>query len=158
MAVIGAGALAAALSRLGLRQTPYTAFNFHVEVEGLLLGSFTDVSGLAASTDVVSIREGGLNSFEHRFPGRTSHADITFQRGVVDFDMVWTWYQEVVEGRLRRRNGTIYLLDPALPRVLWWDFYEAWPVSWKGPDLGADSTRVAAESLTLTHQGLTRRG
>ncbi len=39
---------------------------------------------------------------------------------------------------------------------MWWDFKEAFPVKWTGPDLRAVSTEVAFESIELAHRGLSR--
>ena len=41
---------------------------------------------------------------------------------------------------------------------MWWDFKEAFPVKWTGPDLRADSGSVAIESVELAHRGLSRPG
>jgi hypothetical protein len=40
--------------------------------------------------------------------------------------------------------------------VIWWDFKEAFPVKWTGPELRADSGNVAFESIELAHRGLSR--
>ena len=54
------------------------------------------------------------------------------------------------------KNGTIYLLDKQRIPVMWWDFKEAFPFKWTGPDLRADSGSVAVESVELAHRGLSR--
>jgi hypothetical protein len=39
---------------------------------------------------------------------------------------------------------------------MFWDFKEAYPVKYTGPELRADSGSVAFESIELTHRGLSR--
>ena len=39
---------------------------------------------------------------------------------------------------------------------MWWDFKEAYPVKYTGPDFRADSGAVAFESVELAHRGLSR--
>ena len=39
---------------------------------------------------------------------------------------------------------------------MWWDFKEAFPYKWTGPDLRASSSDVAFESVELAHRGLSR--
>jgi hypothetical protein len=39
---------------------------------------------------------------------------------------------------------------------MWWDFKEAFPYKWTGPELRSDSSNVAIESVELAHRGLSR--
>ena len=39
-------AFSAATSLLGIRNDPYKAYNFLIEIEGLLVGGFSEVTGL----------------------------------------------------------------------------------------------------------------
>ena len=57
---------------------------------------------------------------------------------------------------INRKNGTIYLLDRMRIPVMYWNFKEAYPVKYTGPDLRADSANIAFESVELTHRGLSR--
>lgn|SRR5262249_53221158 len=141
---------------LGVRADPYQVFNFLVEIEGILAGGFSECSGLAVETEFADYREGGRNDFMHRFAGPTKHPPLILKHGLTLIDGLWAWHQDVVQGTIRRRNGTIYLLDKKRIPVTWWDFKEALPVKWTGPDLRADSGSVAIESVELTHRGLSR--
>jgi phage tail-like protein len=62
----------------------------------------------------------------------------------------------VAAGKIQRRNGTIYLLNQAQVPVLWWNFHEALPLKWTGPELIAAAAGVAFESVELAHRGITR--
>jgi len=53
----------------GRRVDPYAAFRFRVEIEGLVVGGFTEVGGLEMEIDVTSVREGGVNGYEHLLAG-----------------------------------------------------------------------------------------
>ena len=44
-------------------------FNFAVEIEGLLVGGFTQVDGLSGEVEVEEYREGGVNGYTHKLPG-----------------------------------------------------------------------------------------
>ena len=35
-----------------------------------------------------------------------------------------------------------------------WNFYNAWPSKWDGPDLNAEGNDIAIETLELAHEGL----
>lgn len=140
----------------GLRVDPYQSNNFVVEIEGLVVGGFAECSGLQIETESHEYREGGENDFVHRFAGPTRHPLLVLKHGVSPIDGLWGWHQDVAAGDIKRRNGTIYLLNQAQVPVLWWHFREAIPLKWSGPDLRADSASVAFESIELAHRGLLR--
>jgi phage tail-like protein len=141
---------------LGVRADPYHGFNFLVEIEGILAGGFSECSGLQVETEVFDYREGGVNEYVHRFAGATKYPPLILKHGLTPIDGLWGWHQEVVEGQITRRNGTIYLLNKQHVPVMWWDFKQAFPVKWTGPELRADSSSVALESVELSHRGLSR--
>jgi phage tail-like protein len=156
MPVVGAGAAAAILQRTtGLRDNPYMGYNFLVEIQGMLAGGFTEVTGLEITTEVEEIREGGVNGYAYKLPGTTSFSNINLIRGVTDIDTLWAWYVDVAAGKITRRNGTIYLLNAMSLPVMWWNFVRAYPVSWEGPRFDAASNTVLTSSITLVHEGLT---
>lgn len=141
---------------LGARLDPYGAYNFLVEIEGIIAGGFNTVSGMDITTEVDSIREGGVNDFVHKLPKWTTQSDLILKKGQTDIDFLWNWYADVMAGKVKRKNGSIYLLDNQGLPAMWWDFIEAYPIKWSGPSLDSSTSLVAFESLTLTHHGLTK--
>jgi phage tail-like protein len=141
---------------LGFNADPYQVFNFLVEIGGILAGGFSECSGLQVETEFFDYREGGLNEYVHRFAGPTKYPPLILKHGLTQLDGLWSWHQDVTRGKIERKSGTIYLLDKQRIRVMWWDFKEAFPVKWTGPDLRASSSEVAFESVELTHRGLSR--
>lgn len=157
MTTLGARAAGLTANLLGRRDDPYAGFNFLVEIEGLVVGGFSEVGGLQVETEVEEYREGGRNEYVHKLPGPTRYpANLTLKRGLTDADALWSWHQDVARGKIVRRNGTVYLLDREGNAAMWWDFKEAYPVKWVGPDLRADANSVAVESVELVHRGLSR--
>lgn len=149
--------LSSATGAPGTRNDPYLGASFLVEIEGLVVGGFSEVTGLQVETEVEDYREGGENGFVHRLPGPTRYpTNLTLRRGITDVDTLWAWHHEVTRGRIVRRNGTIYLLDAQRLPVLSWDFAEAYPVRWSGPDFRADGGAVAVEAVELVHKGISR--
>jgi phage tail-like protein len=140
----------------GLRPLPpYLTFNFAVEIEGLLVGGFTEVSGLESTIEVEEYREGGVNGFVHKLPGRTSYSNLVLRHGLTGVGSLWDWYHHTTEGAIYRRNGTIMLLSPRQFPVMWWNFRNALPVRWTGPTFNAASDEVGVEELELVHEGVT---
>jgi phage tail-like protein len=139
---------------LGVRLDPYNAFNFLVEIEGIIAGGFSEVSGLEISTEVEKFREGGVNDHEHVLPKWTTQSNLVLKKGQTDLDLLWNWYADVVAGKVSRKNGSIYLLDAQGLPAMWWDFIDAYPIKWSGPTFSASGSAVAFETLTLVHHGL----
>lgn len=155
---IGGSALAVAAQRgLGLRFDPYPAFNFWVEIEGIVTAGFSEVSGLTVETQVERKTFGGENDLEYAFITGTRYSDLNLKWGLIDLDMLWNWHQNVVRGKITRRSGAILLLDQAGLPAVWWEFYDACPIKWEGPVFNAmNGNAVATESLVLSHRGLSK--
>jgi len=145
------------VAALALRLDPYLAFRFLVEIEGLIVAGFSEVSGLSAEVEPFPYREGGLNEFQHQLPGPVTYPRLVLKRGLTDIDNLWSWHQDVRRGRIVRRNGSIILGGESIEHGLWrWNFVGAYPVKWSGPELRAESANVAVESLELVHRGITK--
>jgi len=127
-----------------------------VEIEGLLVGGFTEVSGLESQVDLEPYREGGVNNFVHELPGSVNHAHLVLRHGLTAVSTLWNWYDNTVRGIVQRRNGTIMVLDRRQIPVMWWNFRNALPVRWSGPTFDAGNDQVGVESLELAHEGLTK--
>ena len=136
------------------RKDPYLSFRFLVEIQGLIVGGFSEVSGLQAETETEDIREGGVNDYVHKLPKITKYPNITLKRGITDSAALWNWHQDVVNGIIKRKSGFIILLDGEGNEKWRWSFERAYPVQWTGPELSADSNTVAVESIELAHNGI----
>lgn len=158
MSALGRNAAATSgANLLGVRNDPYAAFNFFVEIEGLIIGGFSEVNGLQVETVVEDYQEGGQNEYVHKLPGPARYpSNLVLKRGLTDIETFWSWHQDVIAGTIRRKNGTIYLLDGQGLPAMWWDFKQAYPVKWSGPDLKADSNAVAVETIELVHRGISK--
>lgn len=98
-----------------LNTDPLRNFKFHVDIMhnlGGLYGSMTHLgfmaaSGLAASTEVISYREGGDNTTPRKMPGQTDFPPVSLTRGLVksksasskgqayDISLLWQWYRQI---------------------------------------------------------------
>lgn len=137
-----------------MRSDPYQGCNFIIEIEGLLVGGFSECSGLEVETELVDYREGGVNDYIHRFAGGTQSPPLVLRHGISSADGLWRWYQMTAAGQVVRRNGTIFLLDKAHDAAIQWNFADAFPYKWSGPELRAETASVAFESVELAHRGL----
>lgn len=139
---------------LGRRLDPYFDFNFLVEIDGLLTGGFQSVEGLGSSIAVETFHEGGDLKAGRQLLGDTTWDNLTFSRGLVEIDTLWNWYEATARGVIKRKSGTIIMLDRQHIPVTMWNFKDAIPVRWNGPSFNGTSNQVAVERLELAHRGL----
>jgi phage tail-like protein len=149
-------AVSVSAGSLGVRVDPYFAFNFVIEVQGLVVGGFREVRGLESSVEVREYAEGGLNGYLHKIPGETRYPNLVLSRGLTDIDSLWSWYDDVSHGAIVRRNLTIMLLCGQRLPVMWWDILSALPVKWTGPTFDGSRSDVAVETVELVHQGIVK--
>jgi len=139
----------------GDRKDPYLGYNFAVEISGLVAGGFSEVSGLQAEIEVQEYREGGVNEYIHKRAGPTKYSsNLVLKKGVADSTQLWSWYCDVMQGKVKRRPVDVLLRDSAGEEKRRWKFQNAYPVKWAGPDLKATASEVAVEVVELAHEGL----
>jgi phage tail-like protein len=137
-----------------------TAATFLVEVDGVEIGRFTEVSGLQVDIAVEDIEEGGQNSFVHRLPGRMTWPNLVLKRGITQTDGLMDWLQKssgekfAAQGnKLTRSTAAITLLDSEGTRLRAWEVDGAFPIRWRGPTFAVNSNEWAVEELEITHHG-----
>lgn len=137
------------------RVDPYKNFRFLIEIEGIAQAGFAECSGFGSSVEVIEYREGG-EATPRKLPGRVKVADITLRWGLTDSRELYDWYQSIVNGHVLRKNGSIVVLDDAGVERVRWNFSNAWPSKWDGPDFDAEGNDVAIETLVITCEGIER--
>jgi len=141
------------------RRDPYPAFNFVVDIDGVAVASFAEVSGLDSETEVIEYRTGDSKvSSSLKLPGLTKYPNIVLKRGLTRDLSLWQWRKTVVDGKADRRNGAIVLLDQDRSPALRWIFRNGWPCKWEGPALNAKTSEIAIETLEIAHEGLELEG
>ena len=159
---------------VGMRLDPHNAYNFLVEIDGILAGSFTEVSGLESQIEVESYQEGGLYGYVHQFPKQVTYPNLVLRKGfttigalasgpaalaeklgqTLPLNSLWTWYEKTAQGNILLKNGTIIFLDRQRIPLMWWTFKQAYPIRWRGPQFNSNSDDIAVEEVELVHQGL----
>ncbi|MFZ0746409.1 MAG: phage tail protein [Terracidiphilus sp.] len=140
---------------LGGRHDPVLAFNFAVEISGLFVAGFSDVSGLQAEIEVQEYREGGVNGYTHKRAGPTKYpSNLILKKGITDNTELWKWYSDVMRGKIQRKPVDVVLMSSTGEESRRWKLQNAYPVKWTGPELRATASEVAVETLELAHEGL----
>lgn len=132
----------------------HPARRFYVEVAGVPMAVFTEVSGLQVEMQVFEYQEGGNNGFIHRLPGPVKVGNITLKRGITASNDFFKWCMEVATQKVNRQHVSVLMHDTRGTEVIRWNFQNAYPVKWVGPAFSSTSTSTAIETLELAHDGL----
>ena len=116
------------------------------------MAGFSELSGLQTHTDVFEYQEGGLNSYTHRLPGRTSYGNITLKWGATDSTALWDWYSDLIQSsktKPQKKRMSIIHFNEEHNEFRRWNLTGAFPVKWTGPSFASAQSQVAIESLEL---------
>jgi len=143
------------------REDPIVGYHFALDVQGVITGYFTEVSGIGSETEVAEqkvVNEKGIQVIL-KVPGRLKWGDITLKRGLTSSMDLWKWRQLVEDGKVKdaRKNGSIIMFDQSLKPVAQWDFKNAWPSKITGPAPKSDSNELQVEEIVIVHEYITRK-
>lgn len=139
----------------GKRIDPYGQFNFIVEIDGIVVGGFSECSGLSTDTNIMEYREGNeQQGIARKLPGLMKTSNIVLKRGWTQNTKLWEWRKKVIDGKTQRTSGTITLLDESRQPALRWNFRQGWPSKWEGPSLNGKTSEVAIETLEIANEGI----
>ena len=143
-------------------RTPDPPFGarFVFRVDGVDIGAFTEVSGLAVTIDVEELAEGGQNQYTHKLLGRMKWPNLVLKRGITDSDALFAWLSSCSGdgltgqgNKITGKDGEVRVLTPKGQPARVWHFSAAKPVRWTGPHLAASSGELATEELEVAHSG-----
>ena len=139
---------------------PVVSNFFLLEVDGVEIGMFSEVTGLEVSLAVEEYQEGGENGFAHQLPGRMSWPHVVLHRGITENDALFEWFNRASgEGfaaqgnKLSRTTGAVTMLTGDYERLRSWNLRDVFPVKWTGPSFSASKSEALQESLEIAHHG-----
>lgn len=139
----------------------FGAYHFLLEISGprnqrTIIGGFKSVSGMDSETEVVEFKEDDSKRL-HKRPGRTRYGNIVLERGYTATDDLWEWRKSIEEGKNDRRTGSVIVLDQdGTTEVARYNFFEAWPCKWFGPQMHAASSTIAIERIEIAVEKIER--
>lgn len=144
---------------------PLHIFRFRVEVSNDSLTSgpqgqptvmdFAECTGLEATMEPKTIKEGGRNYGAAQRTGAVTFATVVLKRGVSEDRGMWNIFNAAVSGQYAPRlRVTISMLDGDLNPLFGWQLAYAMPVKFKFADFNAKGTEVGIEELHFVHEGL----
>jgi phage tail-like protein len=144
---------------------PLHIFRFRVQVttDSLASGptgqpvemSFAECTGLDATMEPKTIKEGGRNYGAGQRVGGVTFSTVVLKRGVSTDRSMWQIFNATTSGQYAPRlQVTIALLDGSLQTIMTWQLAHAMPVKFKFADFNAKGTEVGIEELHFVHEGL----
>jgi len=136
---------------------PIPKFHFKVTIGDKGEVAFQEASGLDAQYDIMEYRAGNSMEFSTvKMTGLSKSTDVTLKKGMFKDDTaLFDYFAEVKMNTIKRETVTIQLLDEEHSPMFTWTLKNALPMQITGPDLNAQSSEVAVETLVLAHEGLT---
>lgn len=134
-----------------MRQNVNPGFRFVLDIEDIPQGVFTECTLPVVDWEYKEIKEGGLNTYVHRLPGRRKLSSIALKNGV-GTSALMNWYIDTMDETFRRRQVTVKLLnakDKTQRPIMTWDIANAYPIKWSGPPLKSDDNTIAVQTLEL---------
>ncbi|MDR1797886.1 MAG: phage tail protein [Clostridiales Family XIII bacterium] len=148
---------------------PYTKMNFQVMLgtENADVASFSEISGIDATVDVVEFRQGNASSLAPvKIPGLVKHGNITMKFGLTDSAAFRIWIANCISDTrqvIPRADLVIELIDiiagsPAQivdtikNANMTWQLKNAWVCKYTGTDLNALQSEIAIESIEVAYE------
>jgi phage tail-like protein len=153
---------------------PLRNFRFQVTIQppsgaAIQIG-YMSVSGLNVTTSVIAYREGGMNTVTQKIPGQSDFSPIVLSRGVaVGHAEDIQWLKQIFAvtqgsantvgaGNDFRRNLEVDVMghpvtSGAVPVLVRFYVYNAWPTSVAFSDLDAGANQLMISQMSLAHEG-----
>ena len=100
---------------------------------------FQSVSGLDASIETETVKEGGENHFEHVIPVRRRYGPLVLKRGMLRLkdSALSSWFKRAFQDQKVEplAQVDIQLLNEDHEPLLYWRAIWVWPKSWKVGEL-----------------------
>ncbi len=140
------------MTQPGTPVDPYLAFRFSLQIAGVEHAFFTECTGLSGTVEVHEYKEGGLNTYSHKLPGRTTYSNVTLKRGMTDSTVMYDWFARVATAtnKSSQLKAVSIIQYNALREVVRrYDLTDAFPVKWVGPRLESGNSAVVLEEFEL---------
>jgi len=134
------------------RNDPFINFAFRVEIDGIEMFGFQEVSGLSNQTDIYEYQEGGENQYTHKLVGQTTFSNLVLKYGISnDSKSLYEWRKKVIDGDISdaKKGGTISLFNRKGEYEKSWTFYNAWPCKLDVEAFNAQANSIAVATLEL---------
>ncbi|HVE34925.1 MAG TPA: phage tail protein [Gemmatimonadaceae bacterium] len=145
------------MAQPGQQPVYYRAFQFSVEIDGVIGARFQEAGGIDATIDVIEYREGGDRTYVRKLPGLTKHSNLTLKRGYTEDGRLFAWFKDVLDGSEKiRRSISIVQLDMTGQELTRWNLFNAFPVKYTAQTFNTKTSELSIESVEIAYERLDR--
>jgi phage tail-like protein len=117
------------------------------------LGSWSQVDGLDVKWDMAEYRAGDAGNDRWYFPANTHYSQVRLTRAAsAESKKVQKWLSST-SFTWTPQSAKVVLHDSAGAEVIGWELKHAMPLRWSVTGFEAGASRVATETLELSHRG-----
>ncbi len=141
------------------RKDPYRNFRFRVEIDGIKVAAFQEVTIPDTTTEVTEYREGTDGTHQKKLSGLTKYGNITLKKGITDSMDLYEWRKSVEDkgATKARKPVSLILIDEEGADKCRWDVLDAWPIKYSLGGLSAKANEVLIETFEIVHEGIQRK-
>ena len=140
---------------MATRKDPFRNFRFRVEIDGIQVAAFSEVTGIESTGEPNDYKVGNEQN-TRKLPSQNKVSNITLKRGVTDSSKLHDWQEAVIQGFIERKSVSITAVNEDGKDGTRWEIRDAWPRKYQGADLNAEGNDVVIETLELTNEGIVR--
>jgi phage tail-like protein len=147
----------------GLPSLPSDAlanYTFSVEIGGVEIAQFQEVSGISSEIDVIELKENTADGklVIHKAPGAFKPPTITLKRAKNSSKALWDWHEAMLLGNVAsgRKEGSIVLKSYDGTEVARYNIKGAWVSKLETGSLKAGANEVLPETATIVTESIER--
>ena len=137
----------------GLPTDALAGYHFSIEIDGVTIAQFQEVSGITSELDVIELKQNTKEGkyLIHKLPGNRKPPTITLKRGKDSSMDLWKWHHLALQGKMKeaRKGGSVAFLDTDMAPVAKWTFKDAWCSKLTTSSVGAGKNEVVMEEATI---------
>jgi phage tail-like protein len=137
----------------GTTSDALTAARFSITIDGSEIATFSELTGITTSVDVVDLIESSDKEVVMRkLPGKRNPPTVVLKRGKNNSMELWAWHEAVLQGNMAaaRRSCSLVMYNVDGKPVARYHLEDAWPAKIEIGGLKAGASEVLMESVTLT--------
>jgi phage tail-like protein len=138
------------------------AQRFRVEVQGVNIATFQEVSGIVSEIEVAELKANDMlgKPVLKKMIGATKPPTITLKRAADASMDLWNWHKAALDGDLigARKDGSIIQYDFVFGEVARYNFFDAWISKFEATGMKAGDNSPAVESVTIVCERIEKVG
>lgn len=140
----------------GGNPTVMSASTFVIQVDGIQVASFSELSGISTEVEPVEYISTGLEGILHtKQYGKTKPPTVTLKRGMDTESYMWAWHQAVLQGEpTARKTCSLQLFAASVsPKsgqpIITYILENAWPSKLEISGMRAGASELVTETVVL---------